>query len=184
MSDNQLLKKYPYAFLNSESIAYMDLDEKQLEEYCFSEELPAGWVDLFWMCIEELYEPLKKADMLHTFHFLQVKEKYGEMCLYSSGATAEVNDIISKYEYLSQFVCENCGKPAEVQTCGWIENLCKDCFEKSNPNSRAEKIKLDLHPVTIRFSPGHREEIPHDYTETWNAYLKRYERKKNVKGYR
>jgi len=59
----------------------------------------------------------------------QIKEKYGTLRLYAS-ATEEIENVLSKYEYLSRFYCINCGKPTKYITHGWIEYLCEDCFRK------------------------------------------------------
>ena len=61
--------------------------------------------------------------------FEQIKEKWGELCLYAS-ATKEIRDVLDKYELLSSCYCINCGKPARYRTTGWVEYYCEDCFIK------------------------------------------------------
>lgn len=174
MYNKELFEKYPYAFSHYSWTGETCYDENN-EPYSLDECLPKGWSKLFWLCMKELREPLEKAGQLNTFYFLQVKEKYGELCLYNNGSTEEVLDIIRKYEYLSQFICDVCGKPANIQTYGWIENICNNCFNerKNHEKYKYDEIKLDLHPTSIRYvAGGERQEIKHDYTETWQRYLK------------
>ena len=177
MFNEELFVKYPYAFSRNAWTGEIYEDEETGFPYSLDECLPKGWSKLFWMCMEELREPLEKAKQINTFYFLQVKEKYGEMCLYNNGSTEEVLEIINKYEYLSQFVCDVCGKPADIMTHGWIENVCLDCFNKrkDHEQDKFEDIKINTTPIRIRFSQNNREEIKYDYTETWKHYLKEIE---------
>lgn len=44
----------------------------------------------------------------------QVKEKYGELCFYTSGATSEKQDgMILMAEAMSERICEQCGRPGK-----------------------------------------------------------------------
>lgn len=175
MYSKELFEKYPYAFSHYVWTGEVYYEDGTNEPYSLDEMIPKGWSKLFWMCMKELREPLEKAGLIDKFYFVQVKEKYGELCLYHNGATDEVLDIIRKYEYLSQFVCDACGKPAEVRTYGWVENICKDCFSqrKNHDQCKYAEIKLNLQPTGITFSAdGKQLETRYDYTETWQRYLK------------
>ena len=108
MYSKELFEKYPYAFSHYAWTGEDFYEDGTNEPYSLDEDIPKGWSKLFWMCMEEIREPLEKAGLTNKFYFTQVKEKYGELCLYNNGATEEVLDIISKYEYLSQFVCDRC----------------------------------------------------------------------------
>ena len=116
MYNKELFEKYPYAFSHYDLTGEACCEDSTNEPYSLDDDIPKGWSKLFWMCMEEIREPLEKAGLTNKFYFTQVKEKYGELCLYNNGATEEVLDIISKYEYLSQFVCDRCGKQADYQT--------------------------------------------------------------------
>ena len=130
--------------------------------------------------MEEIREPLERAGLTNKFYFTQVKEKYGGLCLYNNGATEEVLDIISKYEYLSQFVCDRCGKPADYQTCGWIENICNECYDASKEKEKShyhhDSILLDLQPCKFKYIDDKLVAIEQDFTETWQRYLKEIEK--------
>ena len=54
--------------------------------------------------------------------------------LYCNGAPKEVYDVLEKYEYISQYICINCGSPHAciVNNYGWYLPLCKECWEKNN----------------------------------------------------
>jgi hypothetical protein len=98
--------------------------------------LPEGWRKAFCPQIwEELKNILAKANYVEDFTFSQIKEKYGTIRLYHLGVPSSIYEEVSnweaKYENLSEQVCINCGKPAEVITSGWITFLCKDCYNLS-----------------------------------------------------
>lgn len=173
MYSKELFEKYPYAFSHYAWTGEVFYDEDTNEPHGLDGCLPKGWAKLFWMCMEEIREPLEKAGLLNKFYFIQVKEKYGELRLYNNGATEEVLNILSKYEYLSNYVCDRCGKPAEIQTLGWIENICKECYDKypAKIKDDYEEIKLDLKPSLIKFSNGEKVTIKLDYAATWEKYL-------------
>ena len=63
--------------------------------------------------------------------WIQVKEKYGTLRLYSNAAPREVSDLGSKYDHISGYFCIECGRMnVPVLTGGWVEPLCEDCFNK------------------------------------------------------
>lgn len=93
--------------------------------------IPYGWRKAFGRQLsKELKGALKKSNSLKTFRFSQIKEKYGELCLYCFAASEEVYHILHKYELLSTGYCIMCGKPARYRTQGWIEFYCEDCIKK------------------------------------------------------
>lgn len=100
--------------------------------------LPDGWTKTF---IPKMKEELAKVlgDYVYDFVVFQIKEKYGTMRMYWSWAdrkytSAElvdlaeisetVNDIIQKYENISEKTCVVCGKTATKMTTGWIIPVC------------------------------------------------------------
>ena len=177
MYNKELFEKYPYAFSHYDLTGEVCCEDDTNEPYSLDEDIPKGWSKLFWMCMEEIREPLEKAGLTNTFYFTQVKEKYGELCLYNNGATEEVLDIISKYEYLSQFICDRCGKPADYQTSGWIENICNECYDASKEKEKSQyhhdSILLDLQPCKFKYIDDKLVAIEQDYTDTWEKYLEK-----------
>ena len=104
--------------------------------YTWYDDIPTGWQKAFG---KQLCRDIKKAGELtrkrlhkhakweDMIEFQQIKEKWGELCLYAS-ASDEIQNVLEKYELLSSCYCINCGKPARYRTHGWIEFYCEDCF--------------------------------------------------------
>lgn len=132
--------------------------------------LPRGWRKLFLQCCEDIGEVLKKTDQLNTFRFNQVKEKYNTMRMYHQGTSQEAQDILNKYEYLSTFICQDCGKPAQYETGGWITSYCADCC----PDKKWVSA-LEFKPTfTIcRHTQDEVDEQIVDCSNEWNRYLER-----------
>ena len=105
-----------------------------------AELLPEGWTNTF---IPNMKKEL--ADVLgsyvYDFVVLDVKEKYGMMRVYWAWAdrdydeneardrnelTNKIEDIVSKYEKISENTCAICGKPSTKMTTGWVWPVCPD----------------------------------------------------------
>ena len=91
--------------------------------------------------------------------------------MYNNGCSQECHDILLKYEYLSSFVCQKCGKPADYETEGWISSLCKDCFEKQGLEKK-HKINMNLTFTVTEYSLKGENKKVYDCTEEWERYLK------------
>ncbi len=169
-----LTEEYPYLLPRSMKTGevHPDYDYTHIVgEY----DIPEGWLVLFLQCCIDIKEPLVKAGCLDNFRFMQVKEKYGSLRLYVHGATDEVHGILSKYEFLSQQVCCECGKPASVMTSGWICPYCtkhvRGGMENVAPPDKLIEIKTSY--IRERRSPeGTLTEVI-DCTEEWRRYLER-----------
>ena len=61
--------------------------------------------------------------------FLQIKEKWGGLRIYTNYGTKELHEMIDKAEEESYNVCENCGLRTDVglKIDGWHMTLCKYC---------------------------------------------------------
>lgn len=86
-----------------------------------------GWHGL----IDEAYDLLEP----HEIEVTQVKEKFGQLRIYTGIMTKEVSDVLDPkiwgIESRSMSVCECCGQPAEQQTKGgWVKTICVPCMEK------------------------------------------------------
>lgn len=83
--------------------------------------VPEGWTDL----VLELHAALVAVSP--DFAYAQIKQKWGELRVYVSGATAEARDLITAAELRSRTVCEMCGAPGSpCQRRGWYRALCPD----------------------------------------------------------
>lgn len=118
----EILKDYDYEYVNGEY------------------DLPKGWHKLFMQMCMDIRQPLIDSGCIDKFRFVQIKEKYNSMRCYNYNATQEVADIIDKYEHLSRYVCQCCGKPATKETYGWITSYCDDCLPE---DTKADDIIFD-----------------------------------------
>ena len=117
--------------------------------YAFTEydSIPVGWRKAFG---KQLLEDIKKAGKASRkrigkhlswrkmLTWWDIKEKWGTLRLYAS-ATKEIQDVLFKYEALSEGYCINCGKPARYCTKGWVSYLCEDCYDKLMSDNVADE---------------------------------------------
>ena len=118
------IEKYPYQWIHC------------FDTYSWYDAIPYGWRKAFGkQMIQEIADALKAEGgrkALKEFRITDIKEKWGSLSLYASGYSDEVMKIIEKYEYISLRTCIRCGKTAYGVTEGWVNPLCKDCFNNSN----------------------------------------------------
>ena len=125
LKNKKLIKKYPW--LKPYNVWTGKTWDDYNYEYTWWDDVPAGWRISFGdLLLEELQEASKgKID------FQQIKEKYGQLRIYAA-TTQEAQDVITKYGYLSENICINCGKPdVHMLNTGWISPLCEECFTKN-----------------------------------------------------
>ncbi|MCD8376210.1 MAG: hypothetical protein LUD69_04650 [Oscillospiraceae bacterium] len=108
-------------------------------------ELPYGWKKTFVepMC-EELSEALSKAGLLEDYGVLQAKEKYGCLRWYDYGGNSETDEIICKYEDISEHTCVYCGAPATKMSQGYIAPWCDACAEEYQQRCHGKVQFIDL----------------------------------------
>lgn len=170
----EMTKKYPYLLPRRMTDGEVSPDYDY--EYLVGErDLPDGWLQLFLQCCEDLYEPLKRAEYLDKFRFLDIKEKYGAMRFSTCRVNDEIFEILEKYEFLSQQVCCVCGKPATVITSGWICPYCtvhiKDSHEVVED---ADIIEISTKYTRRTWSADKGDSTREiDCTDEWNRYLER-----------
>ena len=95
--------------------------------------VPQGWRIAFgeqWAA--EVQEAINKIpeNERNKIRIMDLKEKYGQFRQYFSRYTDELDEIISKYERLSERICIHCGAPATKMSQGWISPYCDPCSEK------------------------------------------------------
>lgn len=102
--------------------------------YTLAEDFPAGWWKAFGiMLCEELRDDLIRCNYLYEFRIVQIKEKFGELRVYTGSLpmSSKAFDIIDKYSHLSQNICIICGRPdVPMINTGWISPYCYKCFKK------------------------------------------------------
>lgn len=121
----QLINKYPY--LQVRNVWTGDIIDTH--EIAGEYSLPEGWFRLFLLTCNEIYPILCQHNFLHEFYFLDIKEKYGTMRIYTSGAPEQVLNIIDLNSAFSEYVCQRCGSRATLQTTDWIASYCDHCSE-------------------------------------------------------
>ena len=103
--------------------------------FTWYDDIPYGWKKAFG---KKLSRDIKNAGMPYIkqgkkwkeiLSFQQIKEKWGELCLYAS-AVEEIQNVLDKYETMSSGYCIACGNPARYMTRGYISFLCEDCYVK------------------------------------------------------
>lgn len=120
----QLYDKYPKIFRQKD----LPMTETCM---CWGIDTGAGWYDL----IDTLCG-LLQWDIDYNRHpqieASQVKEKLGTLRFYVNGSDDKQDGYIDFAEYLSGFICEECGSNKNVtQSKGvWIYTRCPSCMKK------------------------------------------------------
>ncbi len=168
-----LIEEYPY--LQPRKAATGEVHPDYDYQFIVGEyDLPEGWMQLFLQACEDIKYPLEKAGQRNEFRFMQVKEKYGQMRLYHSGASEEVNDILDKYEFLSEQVCSECGKPAVAITRGWIYPFCEEHIKDfTERGENVDPIEVQTSYIRKLYHSGEHTETEIDCSDEWTRYLKR-----------
>ncbi|MBP7209604.1 MAG: hypothetical protein KBA02_00245 [Paludibacteraceae bacterium] len=102
----------------------------KLFSMCWGINCGDGWysiLDALCTCIETI-QYSDKPDV----SFVQIKEKYGTLRVYESGADVLTEGMVHMAEVMSAYVCEVCGSTKDVTTedDGWITTRCKKCRSK------------------------------------------------------
>jgi NADH pyrophosphatase NudC (nudix superfamily) len=86
---------------------------------------PDGWLNL----IDELCHNIEKElinSSIDEFSVDQVKDKFGGLRFYVSGANEKINELIDMAERKSYKICMSCGTKEDVTYKAWA-TLCKGC---------------------------------------------------------
>lgn len=149
-----LIKEYPFLrpldYYTSEPIKNINYNFTLLDD------MPIGWKKAFGKLLcEDLKEALVKTNSLEEYSVCQVKEKFGSLRWYDNGHTNEVGDTLAKYEYISQFICVECGK-INVPTIneGWVMPMCEGCYNRNASRKRKYGITSNYGKAII-----HNEQI-------------------------
>lgn len=123
------------------------------EEASYFDSFPTGWWVGFGeqMC-EEIRDCLLRhggANFLYGVRVIELKEKYGALIFEldyaglseydgANDAIDDVEEILTKYFYVSQHTCIECGAKATRTSLGWIAPYCDKC---GSPNAKYEPIE-------------------------------------------
>lgn len=161
MTGKELKTRYPFLIpRNRFTDKICDRSGMTYEEYeNWSEldDMPDGWHKAFGeqMC-EEIYQALLKnggEEAVNKYRIIQIKEKRGYLHWYDSNGNAEINDIIRKYEDISEKTCIRCGKPATMISLGWISPFCGDCADELSKNGYITFSPIDENPLDEEVLP-------------------------------
>ena len=195
LRNRKLIARYPW-------VRPVGWHFERLNTYDFTmyDGVPNGWKRAFGkIMLEDYREVLISHDYLDKFQWIQVKEKFGTLRLYSGAAPKEVLGLEQKYDYISGFVCITCGRMnAPVLNDGWIEPLCESCYNKRvvakrhwyeknykdhdftyTPYDDLNKEKQEIKMVATYkcWSPEQGDyEKKCDYSDTINSIMKRQEK--------
>ncbi len=139
-----LLNKYPFLKFRksygSREPAY-ETDAEDIENNYYKYWDGNGWEDLwknrYLPRLFKLYDSWDDETKAR-FEFMDVKEKYGELRIYTSVSTGD-DSLNGIAETLSSWICYDCGKEPRTAdgkrviwtTGGWITNLCEECAKKA-----------------------------------------------------
>lgn len=151
-----LMRKYPFLRLRSvftgkqiHSGKHLNLMYNHYDEF-----KGTGWENLWKKYLDHLFKSYDSwdKDTRKHFQFLEIKEKYGTMRIYTSFSTDD-EDIA---EMLSEFTCYNCGKqPVDEnghhviwKSTGYILPFCKECAEKFPDNHYTKECLDNTYAIT------------------------------------
>ena len=154
LKDNAEVQLLEHDLLNldpNDENARVELNKKLIERYPFLEIkgwnssepsdfnstlldcMPAGWRKTLGIPLcEELREEILRIDpsLLNKYSVSQVKEKYGTLRWYAASYSEQMEDILTKYEDISQYTCVVCGKiNVPIFDDGWISPFCRECYK-------------------------------------------------------
>ena len=96
---------------------------RELDEFGFA--CDEGWGDLIQWALAKMVV----ADP--GVRVLQIKEKFGMLCIYADSDNPEVHEFCRDAEAISARICERCGNPGGHQVDqGRIKTLCEICAEQ------------------------------------------------------
>jgi len=87
---------------------------------------------------EEVKHQIIKRDFrevketIPQLQFVQVKEKYGTLRLYTNYVDDYIDGVVNMAESMSAYTCEICGVPGKLTGSGWYNTLCRRCAKERN----------------------------------------------------
>ena len=127
--NKNLCEKYPFLVPRNR------FSGKVVDDYDYSytelDAMPEGWRFAFGEKIcEEIMQELNKIEnekVRFSYRIVQIKEKFGYLRWYTNWSTIGLDNIIRKYEQISERTCIKCGAAATKISNGWISPYCDGC---------------------------------------------------------
>jgi hypothetical protein len=121
--DEQLCEKYPKLFIDRHGSPSKTL-------MCFGFEHGDGWYKILDALCGQIQNHLdwinRKEETVKQVVVIQVKEKFGGLRFYYEGGDKVVDGMVRMAESWAAVTCEQCGKPGQMRTGGWIKTLCDE----------------------------------------------------------
>ena len=71
-------------------------------------------------------------ETIPQLQFVQVKEKYGTLRLYTNYVDDYIDGVVNMAESMSAYTCETCGVPGKTTGTSWYYTLCRRCAKERN----------------------------------------------------
>ena len=127
---DKLYAKYPALF------AQKDLSPRETL-MCWGIDVGDGWYNImdalcssitYYLKYKKKPEADENADSEFIVEFVQVKEKFGALRIYTNFGDEAIDSMISLAARLSQLTCDTCGSPGKnILIRGWYQTLCEPC---------------------------------------------------------
>ena len=113
---NEIINKYIRLFPN--------INDKTKSLMSFGFECDVGWYSI----IESMLKEISECEIPNNFEIVQIKEKLGELRIYTDNSNEYINSIINKAIIKAETTCELCGN-FNAKLCGgnWFRTLCDEC---------------------------------------------------------
>ena len=120
MTNEELVQKYPW-------LGIYDHNGNLNTEYTWLDQIPDGWRKAFGTALVEDIQGVLDQGGLEGFKLELIKEKYGELVIYTSVGNEELFRVLSAYRYISGRTCIDCGRvPVNVYDDGWMCPYCEE----------------------------------------------------------
>lgn len=153
--NKKLCEKYPF-LVPKDWMGHSYLKDRDWNySFTWRNDVSIGWRHLFDLMCDELLAEIKKSGCYATFELDEVKSKFGELRIYSSGGNDATDRIIDKWCAISGYVCESCGKPEVRTTKGWVMPVCYKCWADMQTESYTEyiaKTSFVQYPPTLKIT--------------------------------
>lgn len=132
-----LIEKYPI-LIPKHSFTGKVVDGYDYSYTCL-DQMPAGWAKAFGIPLfEDIQNEVNtwKKEARDDFYFTDIKEKFGELRIYTSTMNDKLFEILEAYCAISRNVCIVCGKlDVPMVNRGWISPYCRNCAAKADLDS-------------------------------------------------
>lgn len=102
-------------------------------EFTWLDEVPEGWRELFLEKCVKLSDILDYDYSENEFRILEIKEKYGELRIYYTGAecvSKEIDELFEEVRMISKYTCVVCGDQYETSfSKKFGVPMCASCQE-------------------------------------------------------